>query len=257
SVRFHITRPHPHNNEVAARGLLSRDADALILEFEVPKKNMWKKFKDFFQDPGRPQEVRIPLHQIASITYGWGWGRPPRSLIVKVKRLSVLAGMPGSAQGQVQLYIQSEDRLEARRLVESITGVPPAVDREQVRQEIAVPSAGLFLTGLATLLSWVLACVAVTLAKWNEIVTNTRRDPHWLLPTLICATVLIIIPLSAVMMTGAVMMRRLRGFPLVATAAIAAMVPWSPAWPIGLIFGILTCIVLGKPGVAEAFHPRR
>src|SRR5262249_10261852 len=153
---------------------------------------------------------------------------------------SVLAGMPGSTQGQVQLYIQSEDRLEARRLVESITGVPPAVDREQVRQEIAVTSAGLFITGLAALLSRVLGGGFVALAQWNEIASNTRRDPHWLLPALLCATVLIIVPLSALMMTGAVLMRRLRGFPLVATAAIAAMVPWSPAWPIGLIFGILT-----------------
>src|SRR5262249_51114110 len=70
-------------------------------------------------------------------------------------RLSVLAGIPGSTQGQVQLYFQREDRLAARRLVESVTGATPAgappgpasnfYDREQVRLEVAVPSAGLFL----------------------------------------------------------------------------------------------------------------
>src|SRR5262249_32163626 len=47
SVRFHIPMPHPHGNEVAARGLLNRDDDALIVEFEFAKKNVWKKFKDF------------------------------------------------------------------------------------------------------------------------------------------------------------------------------------------------------------------
>src|SRR5262249_30885038 len=50
SVRFHI--PSPHNHEVAARGLIHRDEDALYVEFEFTKKNMWKKFKDFFQEPG-------------------------------------------------------------------------------------------------------------------------------------------------------------------------------------------------------------
>jgi serine/threonine protein kinase len=250
SVRFHTAIPF---HDIAARGLLSRDDDALIVEFEFAKKNVWKKFKELFQDPDRPQEVRIPLDQISSVTLGRGWGRPPRSLIVKVKRLSVLGGMPGSTQGQVQFYIPPEDRLAARRLIESITGATPAVDREQARLEVAVPSAGLFITGLATLVSWVLACVVVVLAQWNEITTNTRREPHWLLPTVLCAAALIV-PLSALIMTGAVMMRRLRWFPLVATAAILAIVPWSPGWVIGIVFGIWTCVLLGKPEVVEAFH---
>jgi hypothetical protein len=179
---------------------------------------------------------------------------------VKVKRLSALAGMPGSMQGQVQLYIQREDRLAARRLVESITGTTPAgaapgpashVDnREQVRLEIAVPSAGLFLTGLATLLSWVLAFVSLALIQLDQ----TRNVlPFWFWLSAIWAAV-VIVPLSAVMMTGAVMMRRLRCFGLVGTAAILAMVPWSAGWLIGLVFGIWTCIVLGKPEVVEAFH---
>jgi serine/threonine protein kinase len=261
SVRFHIAMPYPNHHEVAARGLLNRDDNALIVEFEFAKKNVWKKFKDLFQDPGGPHEVRIPLEQIASLTYGWGWGRLPRSLIVKVKRLSVLAGMPGSTQGQVQLYIQREDRLGARRLVESITGATPAGaapdpashvdDREQVRLEVAVPSAGLFLTGLATLLSWIPTFVWVALTKFDE----TRNVlPFWFWPTVISAVV-VIAPLSALMMTGGVMMRRLRWYPLVGTAAILAMVPWSAAWLIGLVFGIWTCIVLGKPEVVQAFHP--
>ena len=53
------------------------------------------------------------------------------------------------------------------------------------------------------------------------------------------------------------MMRRLRWFPLVATAAILAMIPWSAGWLIGLIFGIWTCVVLGRPDVVEAFHQSR
>jgi serine/threonine protein kinase len=255
SVRFRTFVPH--KDDVAARGLLNRDDNALIVEFEFAKKDVWKKFKDFFQEPDRPHEVRIPLDQIASVSYGWGWGRLPRSLIVKVKRLSILAGMPGSTLGQVQFYIQREDRLAARQLVECIAGVPgPAshvYDREQVRMEVAVPSAGLFVTGLATLLSWVLALVSVALARPDE---SRIVFPYWFWPTMIWAAVMSV-PLAALMMIGGVMLRRLRSFPLVATAAILAMVPWSYAWPIGLVFGIWTCVVLGRPEVVQAFHPSR
>jgi hypothetical protein len=63
---------------VAARGLMCRDEEALVLEFEFAKNSLLKKFKAFVKEPGRPQEVRIPLHEIASLAPGWGWGKPPR-----------------------------------------------------------------------------------------------------------------------------------------------------------------------------------
>jgi hypothetical protein len=267
SIRFRIALLN--DNDLAVHGLLNRDADALIVEFEFPKKKVLKKFKDFFPEPGRPQEVRIPLDQIASLTYGWGWGSPPRSLIVKVKRLSALAGIPGSTQGQVQLYIQHEDRLAARRLVESITGSPTGTppgpashvyDREQVRQAIAAPSAGLFVTGLVTLLSWF--CVVLFLIfermpgpRQIEVDHFMPKPEYWLFLQLLAGC--LIVPVSAILMTSAVMMRRLSGYPLVAMSAILAMIPWSPGWLIGLVFGIWTCNILGRPEVVEAFHPGR
>ena len=58
---------------------------------------------------------------------------------------------------------------------------------------------------------------------------------------------------SGVLITGGIKMLRLRWYPLAATAAIVAMIPWSPAWPLSLPFGIWACIVLGRPAVAEAF----
>jgi hypothetical protein len=271
SIRFRIALS-PHDNDLTAHGLLNRDADALIVEFEFPKKKVkkvLKEFKHFFPEPGRPQEVRIPLDQIASLTYGWGWGRPPRSLIVKVNRLSALAGIPGSAQGQVQFYIQREDRLAARRLVESITGSPAGTppgpgshvyDPEQVRLAVAVPSAGLFLTGLVTLLSWFCVLLFVIFERMLgprqiEVDHFMPKPEYWLFLQLLAGC--LIVPVSAILMTSAVMMRRLRGYPLAATSAILAMIPWSPGWLIGLAFGIWTCIVLGKPEVVEAFYPSR
>jgi hypothetical protein len=59
------------------------------------------------------------------------------------------------------------------------------------------------------------------------------------------------------LMASAVMMRRLRWYPLAATSAILAMIPWSAGWLIGLVFGIWTCNILGRPEVVEAFYPGR
>jgi len=267
SVRFHIAMPHPHDYEVAARGLLNRDDNALIVEFEFAKKNAWKKFKDFFQEPDRPHEVRIPLDQVASLSYGWGWGRLPRSLMVKVKRLSILAGMPGSKQGQLQLYIQREDRSAARELVESITGATSAgagagparavYDREQARLAIGAPAVGLFVTGLVTLLCWFCTVLFVIFESFNPQAELRYWQPSSLFWLILILVGSLILPVSTVLMTSAVMMRRLRWYPLACTSAILAMVPWSPGWLIGLGFGIWTCIILGKPEVVEAFYPSR
>jgi hypothetical protein len=69
----------------------------------------------------------------------------------------------------------------------------------------------------------------------------------------------VIAPAALVQALGAVMMLRLRWYPLAATASILAMIPWSPAFFISLPIGIWTCIVLGKPEVTEAYlaprHP--
>jgi serine/threonine protein kinase len=257
SARFHIPSPHDHGGQtVLARGLIGRDEQALILEFDHAKKSVVKMFKSFFKDPGQPQEVRIPFHQIASLSYGWGWCRPPRSLLLRVRQLAVLAGMPGATQGQVQLMIPREDRLAARHLVESIGGdvlaaggpaqVGVRFDQEQARSEVQIPALGLLLTGAVTLLSLGAAVLVLAMTKKSMLL----ETPVGLI---VAPCVVLIVAVSGLMMAGAAMMMRLRTFPLAAMAAILAMVPWSPGWLIGLPFGIWACIVLGRPQVVEGF----
>jgi serine/threonine protein kinase len=266
SARFEIRLPN--KDQVAARGLVSRDEAALILEFEYANKNVWKKFKSFVQGSEQPQEVRVPLEHVWSLSYGWGWGKPPRSLLLKVTRLAVLASVPGSQQGVVQLFIPRDDRDAARRLVESIAratahgdGPGPVgelFNRERAREAVALPAAGLFATGVTTLLSWGLVvwglvgqAVASPPVDWlPDPSAGARAALLW--PSIALAS-LPIVMVSAVLMVGAAKMRRLRGYGLAATAAILAMIPWSPGWLIGLPSGICACVVLGKPGVVEAF----
>jgi serine/threonine protein kinase len=251
-ARFEIFVPREH--KVLARGLVRRDEEALILEFEGARKNMWKKFKSFFKEPELPQEVRIPLDEIASLSYGWGWGMPPRSLILQVSRLATLAGMPGSEFGQVQLCIPRQDRAAARRLVE---GIAPAIsegggpgsagallDREKAQLAVEAPAVGLLATGVVTLLFWPLLLLF--------LMFRGLEAASFVGPLLAMASVLTTL-VSSVLLAGAVNLLRLRGYPLAATAAIVAMIPWSPGWLIGLPCGIWACVVLGRPAVAAAF----
>jgi hypothetical protein len=52
-------------------------------------------------------------------------------------------------------------------------------------------------------------------------------------------------------------MLRLRSYPLAVAAAVLAVVPWSPAWLLGLPFGIWALVVLCRPGVRAAFLNNR
>src|SRR5262249_21997272 len=124
---------------------------------------------------------------------------------------------------------------------------------------VSTPAVGLFVTGLVTLLSWF--CVVLILI-FERIpgprlieVDHFNPQPEYLLIQILVG--FLIVPVSAMLMTSAVMMRRLRGYPLAATSSILAMIPWSPGWPIGLVFGIWTCNILGRPEVVEAFYPGR
>jgi hypothetical protein len=245
--------------EVAVRGLMSRDEEALILEFEFVKGSLLRKFKAYLKEPGRRQELRIPLHEIAWLSPGWGWGRPPRSLILRVTRLSALAGIPETDQGQVQLYIPHADRPAARRLMESIaqvtieTGGPDPIgalfDRDRARSEIAVPATGLLVSGVLTLVSSPIP-VLVLAAVRSE---STKEIPSIWLGMAAVPSALIIAGSGVLLIAGAMKMLRLHGYALAATAAIVALIPWSPAWLVSLPFGIWACIVLGRPAVAEAF----
>jgi serine/threonine protein kinase len=232
------------NGSEVASGMVRRDDDALIVEVESAK----KKYKAFFKEPGQPREVRIPLPEITSLSYGRDWGKPPKSVIVKVTHQGALGGLPGSGQGRVRLSIPAEDREEARSLVESIRG-PAPVDWGRVRQEVAPPAWGLFATGAVGLLFWVGTGITMASTGGMAVYQNSYLD-LLMFGTLIGA-------LAGVQIVGAILMRRLRGYPWAATAAILGTIPWSPAWLLGLPFGIWACNVLGRPEVTEAFFSDR
>jgi hypothetical protein len=106
----------------------------------------------------------------------------------------------------------------------------------------------LLATGVLGLLTW----VGIDLVDMSQRVGEFDKLfwPLFTFGPLVCG-------LAGVQIVGALLMLRLRCYPWAATAAILAHVPWSPAWLLGLPFGIWACNVLGKPEVTEVFFGDR
>jgi len=58
---------------------------------------------------------------------------------------------------------------------------------------------------------------------------------------------------GVIMIIGAVKMMRLRSYSWAMTASVAALLPCTPAWLLGLIMGIWSLVVLSRPEVKAAF----
>src|SRR5262249_7432669 len=163
--------------------------------------------------------------------------------------------------GRGRLVVDWEDQEAANELVQSI--VDPAAhaarkfstgheeqtmpkrppDPKKVRMEVAPPAVGLALTAL-------FASISITgLAVWGLERLMDRGGP-WGNRTEVFLCAIAAIPFAtaiAYLFAGAMQMLRLRSYPSALAAGILAVIPWSPAWVLGLPFGIWTLVVLPKP----------
>src|SRR5262249_54142463 len=158
------------------------------------------------------------------------------------------------------------DREEAQKLVNSIVHrplpqpveMPPgragqaiaAVAPEHVRKQLLAAAVGLLLTAAVALVSTLV--LAVVLAR--------RFDPAGdvLAKWLVGAVAFVLMPLGvSLMINGALRMLRGRSYTVCVAAALVALLPWSPAWLLGLPVGSWALAVLGQPEVIRAFLRNR
>lgn len=90
-------------------GLLRLEGDALVLEFETKAVELMHL--------GATQH-RLPLAEVEACHWkpGWWGGK----LEISVRRLAVLSGIPGAAQGRVTLKVSRKHRADALGLVASV-----------------------------------------------------------------------------------------------------------------------------------------
>ena len=237
SVRFVIPKTSRKGKKL--RGEIYRDEQALIVEYE----------EDGAVGDSEIKSMRIPLSDIVSLSYGWNWEKGFPELVIRTTRLSGLAGLPASKTGRGHLRIDWHERKAAKQLVDSVMrrDLSPgqALDRERAGMEVVVPAIGLLLTGVVAFLA-----DPVILASVAHFFNDNRG--------VFIGLVLLVGVAMGLLVTGAVCMLRLRSYALAVTAAFAAMLPWSPAWLLGLPMGIWALIVLRRPEVMDAMrHSRR
>jgi hypothetical protein len=110
--------------------------------------------------------------------------------------------------------------------------------------EVVAPAIGLLLTGVLALLA---NTVIVAVAMHN--LSSSSSDVGKLLCVL---GELSSAAGAGLLIGGAVCMLRLRFYAWAVAAAFAAVLPWSPAWVLGLPMGIWALIVLRRPEVMGA-----
>ncbi len=245
-----------------AWGEVYRDDEALILEFRTRR----------YVRATETCSVRIPFSEITSIScQSEPWTRHsgvPKwmrkfgktELVIKVARSALLGELPPSKQGHGRLLVNPADKEAAQQLVESIVHRPAAVPRlrrnddrpeapvdpEKVRMELMASAIGLLLAGALTLLA---GAISVTL------VAVIAREPS--APWVVLVTSTLLVPVGVLLLAGAGSMLGMRHYSLALTASIIALLPLTPAWPLGLPCGIVALVSLRRKRVMNAFLLRQ
>jgi serine/threonine protein kinase len=249
----------------------TRDESYLVLEYQIV--NWLGMFSE-------PQLLRIPLAEITTISCypatRSGLSRKlgvegKTEIVLKVYNPDILAGLPAGKQGRGRLKVQRGDRDAAIELVESILRTPVsmplqrnlvpaqqaphdtelAFNHEQIRSDLLKPAIFLVLTSILALAS----TVALVLLLIREL----HNDEDAVAKGIgIVATALLPLACAVLIMVGALRMIVGRNkYLLCVTAALLAVLPWSPAWLIGLPAGVRALVVLGRPEVIAAFLGKR
>jgi hypothetical protein len=257
-VRF--TVPNISWTGAWAQGEMFRDETTLILDFSVVNA----------YGSATHKEVRIPLAEILTIScHASTWPGLPRwvnawkkpEIVLKVFDPAALADLPAGNAGRGRLRAHPGDLEAAQQFVDSILRSPvparatprpdPAgrsADRTSLR--LVAPAAGLLLTAVGAVVSSVV--LAVLLVK------NLEHGGDVAVSNLVVANTVLLLPVCVgLMAAGAVQMMRGRSYPLCVVAALLAVVPWSPAWLLGLPVGIWALRVLGRSEVMAAFLDKR
>jgi tRNA A-37 threonylcarbamoyl transferase component Bud32 len=238
------------------KGLLWLTGDALLLEYDAGVLAGW-------MGGSRYKEVRLPLKELDTVRLEKGWVQG--HLKIRARRMTTLAGIPQATAGEVTLQVARADLAAADQLMAVVSRrlhgapqtpppMPPRAeppmppDVADVKRRLRGPSLGLAVTGLATCAFW---CILLTVHA-VEFGHHLARWEHLLLVLL----ELVVGAQGVLILVGALDLKRLANYPLGVLVGAVAMLPFSPAWVLGLPMGLWTLIELLRPDTRAAFGIR-
>ena len=124
---------------------------------------------------------------------------------------------------------------------------PATADSESsVRGRLRVPAIGLRVASIVNLL----AALSIVLI---ELFVAGRPEELTVRTILFLVIALSSLAMGTILLMGAARMRQLQSYPITLSAAVAAILPLAPAFPISLPFGIWALIVLSRRDVRTTF----
>jgi serine/threonine protein kinase len=253
-VRFTI--PPPSWAFPLVQGEIFRDETSLYLDFVT-------------LGTYKQQELRIPLTEILMIScrsetppdlLRWLGASDKMEIILKVYHPTLLAKLPAGKHGRGWLQVHQNDHEAAQQLVDSILHSPiqapakksPGLAEQfadldsSIRMRLLAPALGLLVTGGVAFVSTVLLAVWLSHGFAETGAVATLR--------LLVTVAALLAPIGGgLLITGALQMMRGLSYNRCVGAAFLAVLPWSPAWPLGVVVGIWTLVVLSRPEVIAAF----
>jgi len=235
-------------------GEMYRDETTLFLDFSVV--SPWGS--------STHKEVRIPLAELLRISLHqspprWPSAQGKREIVLKAISPAALAELPAGPHGRGRLRVHPGDLEAAQQLADSILRSPllarptllpglagQASDLDRVRRKLFPLALSLLLAAAAGLVSSVALGLVLSRAFDPEENPEAKR-------LVVAAASLLVTACVGLLIVGAVQMLRLRSYRLCLVAALVAVLPWSPAWLLGLTVGIWAVIVLGRRDVMLAF----
>lgn len=249
-VRFTI--PNVSWMGAHVKGEIYRNETALILDFSVVNS----------MGSSTQKEVRVPLADLLRISIleepmRWRRSKKKSEIVFKANNPAALADLPAGQHGRGRLRVHASDAEAAQKLVDSILRNPlfarassvtggnkQFLGLDRARREVLPLAVSLLLTTIIGAASNVALGVA-----FSDSGTTVRVYPVFLA----VAAAILSLPCVGMLIVGAVQMLRLQSYRLCLVALLAAVLPWSPAWPLGLAVGIWGAIVLSRRGVMRAF----
>jgi tRNA A-37 threonylcarbamoyl transferase component Bud32 len=131
---------------------------------------------------------------------------------------------------------------------------PAAITPDELgvlRAGITKPAVALIFTGVVSFISWVV--IAVIAFKEYASLFDEGSPIGYLILLATALGSLAVIVASLLVIAGGMSMMRLKSYSLALTAAILAALPWSLAFPLGLIIGLWAVTMLQMPQVKAAF----
>ena len=279
-ARFSINRYLPVYNpaEPSAEGEIFRTETTLDLDYAVRAGSFPSNLLAFDRSrwPATPpvrEHVRIPLADILMISYReptpWRAFRAgtEAEIVLKVDK-GLLANLPAGPHGTGHLQIHREDREAARQLVASITsashsrlplGRAPQPDGPASEQGCASACEHWIWPRRGPAAGDGSGCGPDRGPYWSGAYLVTSL-PYRFSSDIEKALTFGALALPALVLAGALQMMRARSYGLCVAAAILALLPWSLAWPIGLLGPGASGppVVLCRPEViAEVFRAHR